>query len=104
MVIRKNKILIVICSALAISLAFVLPWFSNHIRYEKYSKNVEENFVKAYGTNMSALSEIRLAEAGEVSERNLAMTMCLNRYRKENHSFAPALTACKQELLFDLTR
>ena len=100
----KTKIFIVICVSIAILLAFLLPWFSNHMRYEDYGKTEYENYVKAYGTNMSALSERRLAEAGEVSERNLAMTMCLNRYRKENHSFAPALTACKQELLFDLKR
>ena len=92
----KIQIIIATGALAVISLMFVVPWFQNHMRYE--------NYIKAYGTNMSALSEKRLAEAGEVNERNLAMTMCLNRYRKENHSFAPALTACKQELLYDLIR
>jgi len=100
----KIQIIIATGALAVISLVFVVPWFQNHMRYENYSKTEYENYIKAYGTDMSALSEKRLAEAGEVSEKNLAMTMCLNRYRKENHSFAPALTACKQELLYDLIR
>ena len=95
---KKTKILIILTASIATSLAFVVPWFSNHMRYEEYSKDEFRNFTKKYGTNFSALGEKKLYEVLEVSEKNLEMTKCLNRYRKENHSFALALTACKQEL------
>lgn len=101
---KKTKTLIVINISIATSLGFLLPWFANHMRYEEYNRTEEKGYKDRYGENPSALSAKRLDEASEVSERNLAMTMCLNRYRKENHSFAPALTACKQELLYDLAR
>ena len=97
-------ILIGVGALVAPSFAIALPWFSNNMKYEEYGNTAISDFQKAYGDNLSGLSEKRLTEASEVAERNLAMISCLNRYRKENHSFAPALTACKQELLFDLSR
>lgn len=72
--------------------------------YENYHRSEEESYKKIYGTEMSALSDKKLAEASNANKQNLAIIICLNRYRKENHSFAPALTACKQELLYELTR
>ena len=95
---KKTKILIVLTASIAISLAFVVPWFSNHMRYEEYSKEEERSFDKKYGTSFSGFGEKKLEEILEVSEKKLEMLKCLNRYRKENHSFALALTACKQEL------
>ena len=99
---KKTKILIILTASIATSLAFVVPWFSNHMRYEEYHRNEENSFRKRYKINMSALNEEKLSAALEVSEKNLAMTICLGRYRKENHPFAPALTACKQELFYNL--
>ena len=101
---KKNKILIVISASMATSLLFAVPWFANHMRYEEDHKIQENSYKERYGEVPSALSGKRLDEASQVSKRNLAMTMCLNRYRNENLSFAPSLTACKQELLYDLTR
>ena len=95
---KKTKIFIILTASIATSLAFVVPWFSNHMRYEEYSKDEFRSFTKKYGTNFSALGEKKMQEGLEVSEKNLEMTKCLNRYRNENHSFALALTACKQEL------
>lgn len=95
---KKIKILIILTASIATSLAFVVLWFSNHMRYEEYSKDMFRSFTKKYGTNFSALGEKKLYEAEEVIEKNLEILKCLNRYRKENHSFALALTACKQEL------
>lgn len=95
---KKTKILIVLTASIATSLAFVVPWFSNHMRYEEYSKEEERSFVRKYGTNFSGLGSEKLGEILKVSEKNLEILKCLNRYRKENHSFALALTACKQEL------
>jgi hypothetical protein len=101
---KKLKILFFTGISFAASIALMVPWFENHMRYEEYGKTEENSYKDRFGTNPSALNEKKLAEVGEVGEKNLAMTMCLNRYRKENHSFAPALTACKQELLYDLAR
>ena len=95
---KKTKILIVLTASIATTLAFVVPWFSNQMRYEEYSKDEFRSFTKKYVNIFSALGEKKLEEILEVSEKNLEMTKCLSRYRKENHSFALALTACKQEL------
>jgi len=98
---KKTKILIVLAASVATTLIFIVPWFSNHMRYEEYSKNEMRSFTKKYGNDFSALGEKKLYKVLEVSEKNLAMTKCLGRYRNENHSFAPALTACKQELFYN---
>lgn len=98
---KKIKILIVFAASVATTLIFVVPWFSNHMRYEEYSKNEMRHFTKKYGTNFSGLGNEKLGEILKVSEKNLEMLKCLNRYRNENHSFAPALTACKQELFYN---
>lgn len=95
---KKTKILIVLTASIATSLAFVVPWFSNHLRYEEYFKEEEKTYVKKYGTNNSGFSLKKLKEIVEVNGEMLEMWKCLNRYRKENHSFALALTACKQEI------
>ena len=98
---KRTKVFIVIGASIATSLSFMVPWLSMHMRYEEYSKNEADSYRKKYGYDMSALSEAKLAEASEVNARNLAITICLGRYREENLPFATALTACKQEVLLE---
>lgn len=101
---KRTKVFIVISASIATSLAFAVPWLLMHMRYEYYSKNEADGFRKKYGYNMSALSGEKLAEASEASEaseRNIAITICLNRYRRESLPFATALTDCKQEVLLE---
>ena len=98
---KRTKVFVVISASIATSLTFVVPWLSMHMRYEEYSKDEADGFIKKYGYDMSALSKEKLAEASEASKRNLAITICLNRYRKENLPFATALTDCKQEVLLE---
>lgn len=94
---KKTKIIIILTASIATTLMFVVPWFSNHMRYEEYSKDEARIFVKKYGTNFSGLGNEKLGEILEASEKNLEMIKCLNRYRNEDHPFALALTACKLE-------
>ena len=92
---KKTKVLIVIGASIATSLTFLVPWFSMNMEYEEYSRIEEESYKKEYGDDFTLLGKEKLAEAGEVATKNLAMITCLNRYRKEKVSFITALTACK---------
>jgi len=112
---KKTKILIVLAASVATSLIFVVPWFSNHMRYEEYSKDeiisikkIRErvNTFTGYTRSPSATGSTYFVMLDQennerkVLEKKLEMSRCVNRYRNGNHPFAPALTACKQELFY----
>ena len=114
---KKTKILIVLAASVATSLIFVVPWFSNHMRYEEYSKDEiisikksSELLKSVSGYTKSAAADgdgrayiFMYEQEKEVRgkhEKIVEMSRCVNRYRNGNHPFALALTACKQELFY----
>ena len=93
----RPKILVIGLTIFAtLSLAFA-NWFANQQKYEAFSDESLRDFEKSYGS-IRDLSDERLSQVEEAASRNLKMTQCLNRYRAENRPFAPAVTACKQEI------
>ena len=116
---KKTKIFIVLAASIATTLVFVVPWFSNQMRYEEYSKdekiiirksNEELNIVSKYP--IEALNTYdadnrtywfmieQEKEFRKEHEKKLEMSRCINRYRNGNHPFALAMTACKTELFY----
>ena len=60
---------------------------------EEYLKKIAEKGPR------SSWSVKDLLEIGDMGANDTDMELSLNRYKDENHSFALALTACKQELV-----
>ena len=97
---KKTKILIVLTASIATSLAFVVPFLQNQGRYNTYILEMGEEYLKKIEEKgpRSSWSVKDLFEIGDMGENDTDMELCLNRYKDANHSFALALTACKQEL------
>jgi len=114
---KKTKILIVLAASTAATLIFVVPWFSNQMSYEEYSK-VEAISIRKSNEQMNRVSKFTIKarnnynadarayyfmyeqekEKWKNHEKILAMNRCINRYRSRNYHFALAMIACKTEL------
>lgn len=93
---KRSKVLVIGISAVAIGAGFFASWFANQQRYEAFHKDMSARYEKDFGRDKN-LRGYRLDQALHQSTLNLDLTVCLNRFRSENHSFALALSACKQE-------
>ena len=119
---KKTKIFIVLAASISTTLVFVVPWFSNQMRYEEYSKD-ETISIRKSNEGVNIVSKYTIEARNDYSksidnaktywvmydqekefrknhEKKLEMNRCVNRYRNGNHPFALALTACKQELFY----
>lgn len=94
---QRSKVLFIGISAIAIGAAFFASWFANQQRYEAFHKELLAKYEKDFGRGKN-LRGYQLDQALRQSTVNLDLTVCMNRYRSENHSFALALSACKQEV------
>jgi hypothetical protein len=100
---KKTKVLIVVGASIATSLAFILPFLQNKARYNAYILERGERYLKEIEVKgpRSGWSTEDLLEIGAMGGNDTNMELCLNRYKDENHPFATALTACKQEVLLE---